>query len=68
MAGRTSQTVGTKALYGVDSGVHSCTVIDDIGNYGTASITVKITGKTLFVCYFVELKLLKVLLSFYQME
>ena len=47
MAGRTSQTVGTKALYGVDSGVHSCTVIDDIGNYGTASITVKITGKTL---------------------
>ena len=38
-------TVGTQYLKAVDSGTHTCTVTDSVGNRGSASVSIATTGK-----------------------
>ena len=38
-------TVSTQYLKAVDSGKHTCTVTDSVGNQGSASVNVSATGK-----------------------
>ncbi len=40
-----SESVSTPYLHSYDSGVHTCTVYDDLGCAGNASITVNVVGK-----------------------
>ena len=39
-------TASTQYLKAVDSGTHTCTVTDSVGNQGSASVNVSTTGKT----------------------
>lgn len=32
-------------VHGVDSGNHTCTIVDDVGNTGSATIVIRVTGK-----------------------
>ena len=43
--GQTNQSISTLALRAVDSGVHTCSVMDSVGNIGNGSIEIKVTGK-----------------------
>ena len=45
MTGSRSQSLTQTALHSVDSGNHSCVVTDSLGNQGTATIQVMVTGK-----------------------
>ena len=38
-------TVSTQCLKAVDSGTHTCTVTDSVGNQGSASVNVSASGK-----------------------
>ena len=46
MKGEVTATVSTPYLHSYDTGVHTCTVYDDQGCAGNASITVNVVGKT----------------------
>ena len=37
-------TIGTQYLKAVDSGTHTCTVTDSVGNRGSASVNITTTG------------------------
>ena len=37
--------VNQSALHSIDSGLHTCTVIDAVGNTGSASIRMNVVGK-----------------------
>ena len=45
VTGSRSQSLTQTALHSVDSGNHSCVVTDSLGNQGTATIQVMVTGK-----------------------
>ena len=45
MTGSRSQSLTQTVLHSVDSGNHSCVVTDSLGNQGTATIQVTVTGK-----------------------
>ena len=42
--GQTNQSISTLALRAVDSGVHTCSVMDSVGNIGNGSIEIEVTG------------------------
>ena len=44
-------TVGTHYLKAVDSGTHTCTVTDSVGNRGSASVSIATTGKGVWCMY-----------------
>ena len=44
-------TVGTQYLKAVDSGTHTCTVTDSVGNRGSASVSIATTGKGVWCMY-----------------
>ena len=39
-------TVSTQYFKAVDSGIHTCTVTDSVGNQGSTSVNVSATGKS----------------------
>ena len=43
----TAATVSTQYLKAVDSGTHTCTVTDSIGNQGSASVDISTSGEKL---------------------
>ena len=43
----TAATVSTQYLKAVDSGTHTCTVTDSIGNQGSASVEISTSGEKL---------------------
>ena len=43
--GQTASTVTNQALRSVDSGIHTCTITDSVGNYGSANFSFTVTGK-----------------------
>ena len=42
--GQNNQSISTNALRAVDSGVHTCSVVDSVGNIGNGSIEIDVTG------------------------
>lgn len=42
--GQTENTIEKNILHSVDSGNHTCTVTDDVGNTGSATYEVRVTG------------------------
>jgi len=42
--GQTESTIEKNILHSVDSGNHTCTVTDDVGNTGSATYEVHVTG------------------------
>ena len=45
-----SQPLVTKdILHSIDSGNHTCTITDDVGNYGSATIEVQVAGGCLYM-------------------
>ena len=45
VAGQTDDTVTISLLRSIDSGTHTCTVTDNVGNTGNGSINFNVTGK-----------------------
>ena len=43
--GSDTQNVSRSALRAADNGVHTCTITDYVGNYGSASTTIEVNGK-----------------------
>ena len=43
--GRNTPTVSTGAFRSIDSGAHTCTAVDAVGNSGTATIQMNVVGK-----------------------
>ena len=43
----TADTVSTQYLKAVDSGAHTCTVTDSVGNQGSASVDISTSGEKL---------------------
>ena len=52
--GQRTATVARSALRAVDSGTHTCSVTDSVGNAGSASIHVAVTGMWLTICAVTE--------------
>ena len=42
--GQTESTIEKNILHSVDSGNHTCTITDDVGNTGSATYEVRVTG------------------------
>ena len=45
MLGSTTQSITQTALHSVDSGNHTCSVTDALGNQGMTTIQVTVVGK-----------------------
>ena len=43
--GQNHMAISTLALRAVDSGVHTCSAVDSVGNIGNGSIEIEVTGK-----------------------
>ena len=43
--GQNNRSISTLALRAVDSGVHTCSVVDSVGNIGNGSIEIDVTGR-----------------------
>ena len=43
--GQNNQSISTLALRAVDSGVHTCSAVDSVGNIGNGSVEIEVTGK-----------------------
>ena len=44
MRDQTSPVVSREGLRAIDAGSHTCTVTDDVGNTGSASVDIIVTG------------------------
>ena len=40
----TQQLIMKEILHSVDSGNHTCIIVDDVGNVGSATIEIRVTG------------------------
>ena len=49
MTSQMTAQVSTPALRAADSGEHSCTVTDGVGNIGTAVFTISVEGNALLL-------------------
>ena len=47
---QTTSSIGRDVLRAADSGTHTCTITDSIGNYGRASTVVVVTGVCVHGC------------------
>ena len=47
--GQTTAVIMQSALRSIDSGTHTCTVTDDVGNSGSASIDIAVVGTLVIV-------------------
>ena len=44
MAAQTTPQLSRSALRSVDSGLHTCTLVDEVGNFGNATLQVVVQG------------------------
>lgn len=51
-----SANVSSQYLHSYDSGVHTCTVYDNLGYTGSANITVNVVGKTMHIEYHIRIQ------------
>ena len=47
--GTAAAAISTQFLKAVDSGTHTCTVTDSVGNRGSASVNIVTTGKKVYL-------------------
>ena len=50
VSNQSTQSLTQDVLRSIDSGVHTCSATDAVGNYGNGSITITITGMVLTSC------------------
>ena len=44
-----NSVVEKKVIHSIDSGNHTCSVLDDVGNSGTSTVEMQVTGKLLIL-------------------
>lgn len=50
VSGQTTPSISRDVLRAADTGTHTCAITDSVGNYGSASFNVEVTGESGYLC------------------